>query len=185
MASPHCVRWGLGRALAKASRGIRLRRIALDFRDVAIHEALPPVSSPSDLEWLDKQIDAEFAKTRAAKPSWLERTDFNHLDAVLKQQRLKRLAATIAAVVVIVSAFWFADCRQRSYGQDQLARKAHVGATVEGWYYARAPRSGSRPLAALRLKLDDGRSVDAGSTAHDIAANGQHVDVTERHYRSG
>lgn len=130
-------------------------------------------------------VDIRCAQNSKREVSTLRTETRERLDAILKRQRLKRLAATIAAVIAIGSAFWFVDWRQRSYTRDQLVRESHVGARVEGWHYTRAPRPGSRPLIALRLKLDDGRSVDAGSTAHEIAVIGQHVDITERHYSSG
>lgn len=107
------------------------------------------------------------------------------LDAILARQRLKRVGMAITAVAVVGAVFWLADWRQRTYGQDQLVSQSHIGATVESWHYARAPRPGSAPLIALRVKLDDGRSVDAGATTHEIAVSGAHIDITERHYRSG
>lgn len=58
-----------------------------DIRDAAIYQTQPPVQSKSDLEWLDRQIDLELTKKRAAEATWPARTDFDRLDDVFKVLR--------------------------------------------------------------------------------------------------
>lgn len=101
---------------------------------------------------------------------------------VRKQQLRKAASAglTIAAVLaVIVLAY------SRNRGPDELVSEAVVPATVKFWYQAPVRQAQGQEIISVTATLDGGKDVQAGSSAHHIAKAGEHIELTERRYKSG
>lgn len=106
------------------------------------------------------------------------------LDQALARERARKFAIAGLVVALIVAIALYADWRRRLSAEDTLVSEADVGGTIEQWHYVSNRQSGPQVIS-LRVRLDDGRAVEAGSTSHPTAQVGGHIEVTERRYHSG
>lgn len=88
-------------------------------------------------------------------------------------------------VVAVGLAFVAADWRQRAASSDEPVRETRLGGTVEQWHFVANKQAVGRQVITVRVHLDDGRTVDTGSTAHHDARVGSRIGITERSYKSG
>lgn len=105
------------------------------------------------------------------------------LEKTLRMQRLRAIgmgvAATVAIAAMIVAVF------SRNTGPDVLVEEKLVPATVKFWYQAPVRQAQGQDVIALTATLDSGKDVQAGSSTHHNAKAGDHIELTERHYKSG
>ena len=106
------------------------------------------------------------------------------LEQTLRMQRLKAIATALAAVIgigaLIVLAFW-----RNGSGPDVLVEEKTVPATVKFWYQAPVRQAQGQDIISVTATLESGKDVQAGSSAHHTAKAGDHIELTERHYKSG
>jgi hypothetical protein len=96
------------------------------------------------------------------------------------RERLRRLLAVIAGLVVLAGVFGFVLWHQLGRLDATVALQDHLG-TVLG---LEAGGKGSA-APAVRVHLDDGRDVDASSAPRIVPPNGAHVLVAEARHASG
>ena len=101
----------------------------------------------------------------------------------LRMQRLRQGAMAVAGAVAAGAAIVLAFSRDR--GPDELVAEKAVPATVKFWYQAPTRQSQGQDLISVTATLDNGRDVQAGSSAHHNANAGERIELTERHYKSG
>lgn len=106
------------------------------------------------------------------------------LDRLILIDRLEKVGAALAAVVLLVAAGIVVG-RQSAPANDPLVRETHVHGTIEQWYFQQIKSAQGQQVLNLRVRLDDGRQIQAGSTHHHAAKVGDSVDITERVYASG
>lgn len=106
------------------------------------------------------------------------------LDRLILVDRLKKAGAVVAGIVLLIAAAIIVG-RQSAPAQDSLVRETHLHGTIEQWYFQQVKNAQGRQVLNLRVRLDDGREIQAGSTHHHAAKVGDRIDITERIYASG
>jgi hypothetical protein len=109
----------------------------------------------------------------------LSKENARRLTILLWRERLGRLLAVIAGLVVLAGVFGFALWQQLGRLDPTVAVQDHVG-TVVGLETGKGSAA-----QAVRVHLDDGRDVDATSASRIVLPNGAHVLVAEARHASG
>lgn len=106
------------------------------------------------------------------------------LDRLIFVDRLKKAGAVVVGIALLVAAAIVVG-RQSAPANDPLVRETHLHGTIEQWYFQQIKSAQGQQVLNLRVRLDDGRQIQAGSTHHHAARVGDRVDITERVYVSG
>ncbi len=105
------------------------------------------------------------------------------LERTLRMQRLRAIGVGAAAVVTLAGLIVLSF--SRNSGPDVLVEEKTVPATVKFWYQAPVRQAQGQDVIAVTATLDNGKEVQAGSSAHHTAKAGDHIELIERHYKSG
>lgn len=105
------------------------------------------------------------------------------LERTLRMQRLRAIAMAAAAVLTIAGLIVLSF--SRNTGPDVLVEEKTVPAVVKFWFQAPVRQAQGQDVISVTATLDSGKDVQAGSSAHHTAKAGDHIELTERHYKSG
>jgi hypothetical protein len=104
------------------------------------------------------------------------------LERQLWISRLKQGAMALAGAAVLAGLIVLAYSKNRD---DPLVAEQTVGGTVKFWTFTGRQSAQGNTLISLTVHLDSGRDVQAGSSTHASATQGEHIDLNERRYQSG